>query len=143
MGNAPAWRDEFAAAGYKPFTDSLLAHREEHTPADRRMYVGSMQKRVTDRRGTRYFVNVALWDLTMHEGGRRSASASVHFQMLDDNWDGAAEVRRSVEGSVAETEEWYADLWQRMGWAYYEVDRDEEPAGNVVLPAPLEQGNGE
>ncbi|GMA73709.1 hypothetical protein GCM10025880_01260 [Methylorubrum aminovorans] len=133
---APAWRDEFLAAGYKPYHDSFKARGEEHVPDDRRMYVGSVQKRVRDARGTRYFLNVDLYDFTMHQGGRRSASANVQFQMSDEDWGGCANVERSVEGSVAETEAWFWDLWHRMGWGYYEINDASMPAANKATPTP-------
>lgn len=126
----PAWRDEFLAAGYKPYHDSFKARGEEHVPDDRRMYVGSVQKRVRDGRGTRYFLSVDLYDFTMHQGGRRSASVSVQFQMADEDHAGCADVRRHIEGSVSETEAWFADLWHRMGWGYYEADDASVPAAN-------------
>lgn len=130
---APAWRDEFLAAGYKPYQDRLKADRE-YVPDDQRMYRGSAQKRYRDGRGTPYFLNVDFYDFTMHDGGRLSASANVQFQMSDEDWGGCANVERSVEGSVAETEAWFSDLWHRMGWGYYEIDDASAPAANRPDP---------
>ncbi|SFF17091.1 hypothetical protein [Methylobacterium sp. yr596] len=117
------WHDDFKAAGYRPYHDNFKEGDERYKPADQRMYQGSQQKRVTDERGTRYFINVDLYDFTVAQlQAGRSAGAHVQFSTVDE-MGAVCDVSRSVEGSIEEVEHFFADLWSRMGWGYYEVDR--------------------
>lgn len=51
----PAWRDDCLAAGYEPYHDRFEARGGAHLPDDQRMYAGSVQKRLCDAHGIRYW----------------------------------------------------------------------------------------
>lgn len=129
----PAWRDEFLAAGYKPYDDRLRGIDEKYKPLEERMYVGSAQKRVDDERGTRYFLSVNFYDFRRHNG-RRCASADVQFHADDEMRGQCINVSASVDGDVAQIEALISDIWHRQGWGYYEVSRDDIPAANAPRP---------
>lgn len=131
-----AWRDEFIAAGYRPFKNQLKTGDESHTPPDERMYVGSAQKAFADERGIRYFISVNFYDFTAH-GGRRSASADVQFHALDHGKGQCTNVSVAVDGTVEAVEVLVGTLWNRMGWGYYEVTDDRVPASNDTALAVL------
>jgi len=142
MGATTFWKDDFEAAGYRPYSDSMKGRGEENILPSERMYQGSMQKRVVDEFGTRYFVNVDFYDFSRvrpASQASRSLSAHVQFSILN-------EMRRvvnveGVDGSPAEIEEFFANLWSQMQWGHYEIDRppliETSPS-----PAPLFQGAG-
>ena len=122
MGATTLWKDDFEAAGYRPYRDSLKGQGEAHVPLDQRMYQGSMQKRVQDEKGTRYFVNVDFYDfsrVTYPPSMPRSLSAHVQFS-VQDRMARVADVGAIDGESPAAIEAFFADLWQRMGWGYYE-----------------------
>ncbi len=126
------WHDDFKAAGYRPYRDSFKDNDEAYKPLTRRMYQGSQQKRITDERGTRYFISVDLYDFTVaQQKAGRSASAHVQFSTANE-MAAVCDVSRSVEGSIEEVERFFADMWTRMGWGYYEVDRDDIAPPNAA-----------
>ena len=126
------WKSDFEAAGYKPFRDHLK-DTERHRPEAERFYQGSMQKRVRDERGTRYFVNVDFWDMAGFPGSgvrNRSHSAHVQFSVRDEIRE-TVNVEGVTRKAPAETEAFFADVWSCMGWGYYEVDDHDAPAPSL------------
>jgi hypothetical protein len=108
--NCP-WADDFAAAGYKPYHDFIKGRPED------RFYKGSWQRRIIDDRGTRYFINVNLYEFD----GTRAASAEVQFHTLDDREGDAINIDRRVN-AIPEIEAFFAEVWEKLGCGYYEVD---------------------
>ncbi|MHC2016275.1 hypothetical protein [Methylobacterium sp. CM6247] len=144
MGRTTLWREDFLVAGYKPYRDGLKDSGERHTPIDDRMYQGSVQKRVRDYRGTRYFINVDLYDFTKaRQDGleHRSVGPNVQFSVRDD-MDETVDVSGVQGDTIAEIEAFFANLWSRMRWGYYEVDRP-EVAPSLALPASAIEGGTE
>lgn len=126
-----AWRDDFLAAGYQPFTDQTLIGRELDVPLDQRMYQGSAQKAFEDARGTSYFISVNFYDFT-RRSGPRSASAHMQFYEQDGTRGRCINVDVTVDGGIEDIEGFVHALWLRMGWGYYEVKDHSVPAANAA-----------
>ncbi len=97
---------EFMDAGYKPYVNRVKKSE---------WYLGSVQKRVQNERGTAYFIDVDFWDFD----GRKSASAHVQFYTPDERRD-YINIERQVTGAIADLEEFFSAVWLRMGFGYYE-----------------------
>jgi hypothetical protein len=122
------WHDDFKAAGWLSYRDSLKDR-------DAGFYQGSWQKRVRDENGTRYFINVNLWHFPAHPDDRKSAAAEVQFSEVGEERNVVNVTPLRTFGSIDEIEAYFADVWAKLGLGYYERD--------VRSPLPLsEHGRG-
>jgi hypothetical protein len=115
-----AFLKEGEERGFRPYIDSFKARDNENTPG---FYQGSIQKRVSDSSGTRYFINIDMFDMSSVSSRATyqwSARAWVQFH-LDDEDDDTADVAMSFE-SFAKTEAFFADMWKNMKFGYYDAD---------------------
>lgn len=101
----------FLSAGYLRF-DPL---RDDY------VYTDAYQKKVTDKYGTKYFVNVYIFDLPkVHKGAKRPyISLEVQFH-TEDNMNGSAiNISRYVE-TPEEAEQYTEEMWTALNCGYYE-----------------------
>jgi hypothetical protein len=106
-------RDELLAAGFK-----------ECKPAAHDRYDMLYQKRIRDEHGTRYFVNVNLWQHSKHGIDIADGwECEVHYN--DGTVFCPEPMRMMVHGrnmTAGLALAWAADLWERLEPAYYERD---------------------
>lgn len=115
------WIDDFVAAGYRPYNNSMLDHNEKSVSVDERMYRGSAQKAITDEDGTRYYIGVNFYDFTkaVNDGtNHRSFQAEVEFSIIDERKK-TVTVSGITTNDITDIEEFFADLWSKMSWGYY------------------------
>lgn len=121
-GRVSTTADDLRAAGYKPFREGMK---------EGAFYEGSWQKRIDDERGKRYFISVSMWNFPEH---RYSAQAECQFHELDDMNGDFCNVSHSMGAGIPAMEEFFAKMWEKMGFGYYEIF-------DYVHPTP-QSGNG-
>jgi hypothetical protein len=103
----------FESCGYKKFTDSF-----KEGPA----YITSWQYRYCDSYGTRYFINVSVWDFN---SSFPSAPIGVKLELdvqfhTEHNMEGdAINITRTVK-SPKDAETKCAEIWKALNCGYYE-----------------------
>ncbi|MBO9428840.1 hypothetical protein [Sulfitobacter sp. R18_1] len=118
--NNEAFLKEGEERGYRPYIDSLKAQKNQRTPG---FYQGSIQKRVADDDGTRYFLNIDMFDMgavSIRASNHWSARAWVQFHVESEHGK-VADVEISFE-NFADTEAFFDDIWTKMEFGHYEKD---------------------
>jgi hypothetical protein len=104
--------------GYRAYVDQTNLDLIRSHPG---FYMGSVQKRVRDDQGTRYFIGIEMFNLgvvTSKALVRFSARASVQFH-VDDARKKVANVNVEFT-SFEEIEDFFDTMWRKMGFGYYE-----------------------
>jgi len=114
-----AFLQEAEAHGYKPYVNHLKASQMSSTP---NFYLGSVQLRLTDRFGTRYFIGIDMYDMDAislsRPSGPLSCSAEVQFHRENET-DDVVDVTLA-HNSFRETEDFFHRMWASMNFGYYE-----------------------
>tara|TARA_R100000687_G_scaffold21299_1_gene17753 strand:+ start:391 stop:789 length:399 start_codon:yes stop_codon:yes gene_type:complete len=114
-----AFLEEAEARGYKPYVNHLKSSQMASTP---NFYLGSVQLRLTDRFGTRYFIGIDMYDMDVlnmpRPSGPLSCSAEVQFHRENED-DDVVDVTISHK-SFDETEGFFHRMWASMNFGYYE-----------------------
>lgn len=94
-------------------------------------YLGSLQKRVEDECGTRYFVNLDIWDMgSVTRGMTPGLAVEAHAQFREAGPDGTWVNLRRPHADLAETEAFFDRVWTTMGFGMYErTGATQEPGG--------------
>jgi len=106
------------AAGYKTWTNSFKKNDTS--------YRGSFQKRVTDERGTRYFINFEHSHFTYHDGRGDMESVVCEAQFSRGGVTFNVETIQGFDITLEQTETLIGDIWTGAKCDYYECfDGDE------------------
>lgn len=109
---------EAVKRGYKPFFDPNEGDQHKEFPG---LYLGSVQKRVTDEIGTRYFITMTMFDMGQLPTKMKipfKPSATVQFH-VKDGFGQTINVEVSDE-SIDVIEQMLDDIWTKVGYGYYE-----------------------
>lgn len=114
-----AFLEEAEGRGYMTYVNHIKASNMASTPG---FYMGSVQLRITDRFGTRYFIGIDMYDMTVLDlsipKGPLACTAEVQFHRQSDGTD---VVDVSLEHlSFEETERFFSRMWISMNFGYYE-----------------------
>lgn len=117
-------RESLAAAGYRQYMDGSIRLRGE---ACQRLW----QKRVTDGRGIRYYVNVFEYDLKKtvpaYKGTSPCFEAEAQFRGKDDVVVNVQVLPAAGQG-VEDVEAVIGQIWESMGFQYADPGwQDEVP----------------
>ena len=102
--------------GYRPYVDSMKC--SDRVPS---YYLGSVQKRITDDHGTRYFININMYDMSaINSNAQTRFTASVDCQITVDS-----ETSKVLDASFSfedfdSAEKLLDDIWSKMSFDHYE-----------------------
>lgn len=105
------------AKGYKPYVDSLKRDDNLDVP---NFYLGSVQLRMRDDIGTRYFVNVDMFDVSAltRRPEHLVTTANVQFHVDEDNVVDVSQTFTDLD----KVEALFDDMWRKMSFGYYSKD---------------------
>ena len=108
---------EAADRGYKSYVDSL----KSNDPATKNAYLGSVQKRITDDKGCKYFISIDMYEPRKIGIERDGIMSTVETQFhTQESWRGkSVNVSFSFEG-FQDAEAEMERIWTTLGFAYYE-----------------------
>lgn len=114
-----AFLQEAGARGYTQYVNRMSADQNASLPG---FYLGSVQRKITDRFGIRYFININMFNMDVLSLPRPGdpLSCSVEVQFNRDN-DGKEVVDVTIQHrNFDETEGFLHRMWASMNFGYYE-----------------------
>jgi len=114
-----AFLQEAEARGYTQYVNRMSADQNASLPG---FYLGSVQRKITDRFGIRYFININMFDMDVLSLPRSGdpLSCSVEVQFSRDNDDKEVVDVTIQHRSFDETEGFLHRMWASMNFGYYE-----------------------
>lgn len=114
-----AFLQEAETRGYTQYVNRMSADQNASVPG---FYLGSVQRKMTDRFGIRYFININMYNIHAlnlpQPGNPLSCSAEVQFHRENEACD-VVNVTIS-HNSFEETEDFLHRMWASMNFGYYE-----------------------
>jgi hypothetical protein len=82
------------------------------------------QKRIRDKKGTRYFINIWWYPTTVVKGHalNEGIQYSVQIHTEDDSHNRVVNIEFGSDYSVVEAENLCDELWETLGGKYYETN---------------------